>query len=104
MESKSANPPYIPVLIRADSDSKQSLEYPITIEGIVVTDDECKTSANIQPNILINRSLVYDNTHSKCLCISIEYVNFSLLISSNYMKRLPEHNFYVVISLYFRFI
>ena len=81
MESKSSNPPYIPVLIRADPNAKESFEYAITIEGIEVTDDECKTSANSQPNILINRSLVHDNTHSKCFCTSTEYVNFSLLIS-----------------------
>ena len=68
MESKSSNPPYIPVLIRADPNAKESFEYAITIEGIEVTDDECKTSANSQPNILINRSLVHDNTHSKCSC------------------------------------
>ena len=70
------------------------MNIPLTIEGIEVTDDECKTSANSQPNILINRSLVHDNTHSKCFCTSTEYVNFSLLISLSCKKRLLEHNLF----------
>ena len=58
-ESKSANPPYIPVLIVADPDSsnfKEQLQYPLTIEGIEVT-----TTDDGQPKIVIYRTY----THSK---------------------------------------
>ena len=68
-ESKSDNPPYIPVLILADPESndfKDQLQYPLTIEGIEVTDTKSQTSAsNSQPKILLDVSLDDYYTHSK---------------------------------------
>ena len=57
--SKSANPPYIPVLIVADPDCrdfKEQLQYPLTIEGIEVT-----TADSSQPKIVLYRTY----NHSK---------------------------------------
>ena len=57
-ESRSFNPPYISVLVLADPDSsnfKKQLQYPLTIEGIKVTDH---TSSNTsQPTIVIDVSI-----------------------------------------------
>ena len=56
-ESKSFNPPYISVLVLADPDSsdfRKQLQYPLTIEGIKVTDQ--KSSNTSQPKIVIDVS------------------------------------------------
>ena len=60
--SKSANPPYIPVLIVADPDSsnfKEQLKYPLTIEGIEVT-----TADNSQPKIVLYRTYTHSMSNN----------------------------------------
>ena len=77
-ESKCYDPLYVPVSILVDphsSNFNKHLQYPLTIEGIDVTDE---TSANIsQPKIVIDISLD-DYTHStghtedpKCVPLAI---------------------------------
>ena len=57
------------MLILADpesSDFKDQLQYPLTIEGIEVTDTKSQTSANnSQPKIVLDVSLDDYNTYSK---------------------------------------
>ena len=56
-ESRSFNTPYISVLVLADPDSsdfKKQLQYPLTIEGIKVT-DQISADTN-QPTIVIDVS------------------------------------------------
>ena len=61
------NPPNIPVKVSVNprmSDFKNNLNYPITIEGIKVT--ESQTSPDNKPQIVISRSLA-SNLQSECL-------------------------------------
>ena len=66
-QSWSLNPPNIPVQVSANSrmnDFRNNLKYPITVEGIEVTDNQ--VLAEDRPKIVITRSLD-SNLLSECL-------------------------------------
>ena len=80
-ESKSINPPYISVLVLADPDSinfKKQLQYPLSIEGIEVTD---QTSSNTsQPKIVIDVSTHTEDPRSLQLATGNSYIALKIWI------------------------
>ena len=78
-ESKSFNPPYISVLVLADPDSsnfKKQLQYPLTIEGIKVTDH---TSSNTsQPTIVTDVSTHVEDLRSLQSAFGNSYITLEM--------------------------
>ena len=80
-EYKSFNPPYISVLVLADPNSsnfKKQLQYPLTTEGIKVTDH---TSSNVsQHKIVIDVSTHTEDPRSLQIASGDSYITLDIQI------------------------